>query len=524
MAEERDFRIARQATALLRSGDEPIIIAVDIGTGSVRALLVDRELNVLGQHSIGLNLEEPVQGWSQQDPKNVSDATQAVVANLIQGSSEIKNRIAGICFSSAVSSLLPVDHHGQPLYPALIWADTRASGQADQLIASYGTELYRRTGCPLHASYWLPKLLWIKENQPEIFSQAASWLTIKDYVLAQLTGDLLIDISNAAATGILNPTQRWWDELALDLANIRAQQLPSIAETTEILHSLQPSVARTLGLPVGLPLVVGAGDGVLSSLGAGAVQPGQATTMIGSSGACRTVAYGPGGIDPLGRTWSYPLAGGIWISGGAENSGGLVVQWLIDNVYQAEKVAEPLSVLFSEAAGVAPGGEGLIFLPYLLGERAPIWNADARGVFLGLSAHHHRPHLARAVLEGTVYALYSIFEALNEKFGPIKEVRASGGYVRSPEWLQIQADFFGKRLSVPKNYEGSAMGAAMLGHFALGHISSLEEAAGRIKSDFEVEPNPEASAIYNEIIPIYKNAYSSLTSVFTSLRSLRKSQ
>ncbi len=273
-------------------------------------------------------------------------------------------------------------------------------------------------------------------------------------------------------------------------------------------------------------VVLGAGDGVLSTLGTGVVRPGQSTTMIGSSGAARVVAFGPGGRDKLCRTWSYPLADDLWILGGAENSGGLVVEWVMGMIYRdlagaTSAGADAYVALMADAAKARPGSDGLLFLPYLFGERAPIWNEDARGAFIGLSARHTRANLARATLEGTIYALYTVLEALDEQAGPIEEVRVSGGYVRSPLWLQIQADLFGKRLLVPANFEGSALGAAILGQYALGQIDSLAAGAARVGTSGVVEPDPDAVQAYRAVVPLYKQAYAGLTELFTALRGIR---
>ena len=272
-------------------------------------------------------------------------------------------------------------------------------------------------------------------------------------------------------------------------------------------------------------MILGAGDGVLSNLGAGAIQPGQAVTMIGSSGACRTAVLHPGGGDPLCRTWSYPLVDGIWIWGGAENSGGLVLEWFLENFYQPDPHAASatdnlLEQVMVEAAAAPPGADGLVFLPYLFGERAPLWDESARGAFIGLSAKHQRRHLGRAVLEGTIFALFTVFTTLEDQVGPLNEVRASGGYVRSPAWLQLQADLFNREILVPDNYEGAAMGAAMLGHYALGGFPDLLSAARRIRQGFQ--PRPQAVGPYRRLSAIYEQAYTALRPVFTALRTLRE--
>ncbi len=504
----------------------PLILAIDLGTSSVRALLVDLQLNIVTQCAAGLKLDEPRDGWVQQEAEPVVQAAFAAIRGALDRRPDASGQVSGLCFSNAVSSLLPLDGQLKPLGPALTWADSRAFAEAAAVKEEHGGELYRRTGCPLHATYWLPKLLWTRRHAPELFSSAHLWVTLKDYVVLRLTGSLAIDASNAAATGLMNLERGVWDDLPLSLAGISPDQLPPIMPTTAILPRFTDAAAQELGLRPDLPLVLGAGDGVLSTLGTGVVRPGQSTTMIGSSGAARVVATGPGGRDRLCRTWSYPLADGLWVLGGAENSGGLVVEWVMSMIYRdivgaASASAEAYAALMADAAQAGPGADGLLFLPYLFGERAPIWNEDARGAFIGLSARHTRAHLARAALEGTIYALYTVLEALEEQAGPIREVRVSGGYVRSPLWLQIQADLFGQRLLLPANFEGSALGAAILGQYALGQIDSLAAGAARVGTSGEIEPDPTAARAYREVVPLYKQAYANLTDLFSALRRIR---
>ena len=504
-----------------RSPPRNAILAVDLGTGSARSLLVDPHLDILASFSIPLSLEESFSGSAEQDPNAVFSAAVEVMRRAADFANQEGILVLGICFSSAVSSLLALDSGNNPIGLAMIWADSRAHRQVAAL-AHQAQELYARTGCPLHTSYWLPKLAWIHEHQPDKVSRAQRWLTIKDYVVWKLTNKFLTDFSNAAATGLLNFKTLDWDPLAIQLARVGLDKLPQVHPTTFNLPLL-PEVASRLGLPMQTPLILGAGDGALSSLGSGAVAPGQTTTMIGSSGACRTVASQPVLSDPLARTWSYPLLQDLWVIGGAENSGGLVVEWF-QSMFQNNIGGEPYSETMKLAAQIPPGCNGLIFLPYILGERAPIWDAQARGAFIGLDSQHTRAHLARAVLEGTIYALFSIFQVLNENAVPSTEIRASGGYVRSDLWLQIQADMFGQSISVMENHEGSALGAAILGFYALGKLADLQDCARQLKIGRVISPSPEHAATYRKIIPLYALAYQQLKVIFPQLAALRENK
>ena len=261
-----------------------------------------------------------------------------------------------------------------------------------------------------------------------------------------------------------------------------------------------------------MPVILGATDGVLSSLGAGAFEQGQVTSMIGTSGACRMAASQPDLSDPHQRLWSYPLTDKIWIRGGAMTNGGLVTQWFADNFFKEE--SDPLASMLKEAAKVEPGAGGVIFLPYLYGERSPIYDEHARGVFFGLHGSHTRAHMARAALEGVIFALATIFELLRDSVDQVKEVRATGGYVRSPLSLQIQADIFNFPVSVPENYEGSSIGAAALALLALGKFKDLSPVRDAIKIDRVIEPNQSNHRIYADQLLRFKEIYTRVAPLF----------
>ena len=338
------------------------------------------------------------------------------------------------------------------------------------------------------------------------------YCTLKDLLVLRLTGQFVTDASNAAATGLRNAVSGAWDDLALREAGIEPQQLPRILDTTAVLPLIKNKYLAKSGLDEKMPVILGATDGVLSSLGAGAFEQGQVTSMIGTSGACRMAASQPDVNDPYQRLWSYPLTDKIWIRGGAMTNGGLVTQWFAENFFKEE--SEPLASMLNEAAKVEPGARGVIFLPYLYGERSPIYDEHARGVFFGLHGSHTRAHMARAALEGVIFALATIFEILRDSVDQVKEVRATGGYVRSPLSLQIQADIFNFPVSVPENYEGSSIGAAALALLALGRYDDLSPVRDAIKIDHVVEPNQSNQKIYADQLMRFKEIYTRIAPLF----------
>ncbi len=492
------------------------VISLDMGTSSVRACLIDDSLKILYQRSISVNLNSGLDGCAEQSAEEVIDASLSCLADV--SSWAAKNSISpmGLSLSNAVGSLVILDEQNNIIGPALTWADTRSANEAEVLKKDLGKELYTLTACPMNASYWLPKLLWLKKiGKPS--SPKVHFCTLKDLLILRLTGQYVTDASNAAATGLRNAVSGTWDELALREADLIIQQLPRILDTTTVLPLVKNEYLAKTGMDDSMVVILGATDGVLSSLGVGAFEHGQVTSMIGTSGACRMASRQPDLSDPKQRLWSYPLTTEIWIRGGAMTNGGLVTQWFAENFFHGE--TDPLASMLNEAAMVEPGAGGVIFLPYLYGERSPIYNENARGVFFGLHGSHNRAHLARAALEGVILALATIFELLRDSGDRVKEVRATGGYVRSPLLLQIQADIFDFPVFVPENYEGSSIGAAALAFLSLGRFTDLTPVRDAIRIDRVVEPNRRNQKLYADQLMQFKEIYTRISPLFSWKRN-----
>ncbi len=495
--------------------DEGFVISVDLGTSSVRACLVDRSLNILFQTQQQVSLDTDPSGKAVQDAESIIKTGLKCIGQVLDWAEAHSISPDALCFSNAVASLVCLDKEYHALQPALTYIDLRSQKEADRLLVDYGSQFFSNTATPIHASYWLSKFLWLKAG--ERLSECTYFCTIKDLFIFFLTGRFETDISNAVATGMCDVRTGGWDARLLEIAGIAQDQLPKIKPTTSVLD-FDPIIElpEFTRFPR-IKIVLGAIDGVLSSLGAGAFKPGQVTTMIGSSGACRIAAKSAlTKGDPL-MTWSYPLDEGIWIRGGAMNNGGLVTQWLVEN-FSSQRTVENAAYkdLFTAAVSVVPGAEGLIFLPYLFGERAPIYDERARGVYFGLTSSHHRGHFARAGLEGILFAMYSIFEIIKSD-GEDVEVRATGGYLRSELMLQMQADIFGVPIRIPENFEGSSIGAAALGLKALGLIKSYDEITSLIPISKTYLPDPENHRIYQEIFIHFRELYTHLKPMFAIL-------
>ncbi|MDU4959176.1 MAG: gluconokinase [Sporomusaceae bacterium] len=508
--------------------DAAVMIGVDIGTSGCRAVAFSSDGVAAGcGYAAEYPLYTPRTDWAEQDPELIWQATAGLIRSVAGQVRSGGGRLLGICFSSVWHSFVPVDAAGAALAPMLIWGDSRSQRYSEQLRREQdAAAIYARTGCPVHPMYYLPRLLWFRRERPELFARTAKFISIKEYVLYRLTGEYIVDRSIASGSGMYNLYLRDWDPALLALAGISASQLSAVASTTQTVPLL-PAAAVRLGLDAATPLVLGAGDGALANIGSGAVRPGQITASIGTSGAVRTIVDAPR-TDPRGRTWCYNLTDAHWVIGGAINNGGIAFRWARDKFAASEQqVAAKLEIdayeLLSRYAEQKPAGsDGLIMLPFFSGERAPYWNADARGVLFGLNLNHGKRHLIRATMEGIVYRMFSIFTALQEVAGPADEVRVSGSFVRSGLWLQIMADMFGTAIAVPEEAEGTAFGAAILGLYALGIIDSFDRIAAGIHIRKQYLPDAGNQRRYRQLYEIYERIYWKLQPEFAEIARLQR--
>jgi len=500
------------------AGADAVLIGVDVGTTSTKAVAFTTDGRVVSTGGAGYPLLEPHPGHAVQDPDQIVDAVLESVREVVDGLNGAE--VAGLSFSVAMHSLLGLSPgHDRPVTPLVTWADTRATEQAQRLrSAPGGLALHQRTGTPLHPMSPLPKLLWFREQEPKLFEHVGHWVGIKEYVMLRLCGALVVDHSVASATGLLNLAKRAWDDEALQHAGIEPEQLAELVPTTAVLPELTEEAAARTGLPVATPVVVGASDGPLANLGLGAVEPGVAACSIGTSGALRVMVDQPA-VDPLGRVFCYALTENRWVVGGAINNGGVVLEWAGDAL-APDLGPQPQEELLELAASVPAGAGGLLMLPYLLSERAPQWSALPQGAYVGLSRAHRRGHLVRAALEGVCLQLGLVLQSMRAAGLDIHEMRATGGFARSPLWKQMLADTLGMPISFPEGHEGSSFGAALLGMQALGLVPSIDVAADLVKVHSTVRPNAAAAATYSALQPVFGELYHALVPTFTSLRRL----
>lgn len=493
------------------------ILALDLGTTSCRALVFDLDGHVLGQDNRTYPLHTPQPGYAEQDPAELLAAADAVVPAALGRSGIDRSQVLGVSLCTYLHAVVGIGPGGEYLTPAITWADGRSAPQVDAMRQNPAwPDLYARTGCPPHPMYPLYKLMWLGQTQPDIMSRAALFVSVKELLIHHWTGQWLVDYGIASGTALFNLERLDWDDEALSLAGVRRDQLPTPVPTTHTVP-LPQATAERLSLLPGTPVVAGAGDGVLSSLGSGAIERGVLAAMVGTSGALRACVDRPV-ADPQARVWCYYLDRNRWILGGSLNNGGIVLRWLRDRLYPG---LEDYGQVTAKAAGVPAGSGGLVFLPYLAGERSPGFNARARGVWFGLGLEHDRPHLVRSALEAVTYRLYSVLEPLEELAGPAGEIRATGGFARSPLWLQIVADVFGRQVAVPAQTEGSALGAFVLGAVALGVADDLTWVRRFIQIDRRLEPDPDNHQTYLQLFGLYQQLYRHLQDDFRALAAFR---
>ncbi|WP_339278591.1 gluconokinase [Paenibacillus sp. FSL W8-1187] len=507
-----------------------LVAAIDLGTTSAKAVLMNASggrLSVEAAADCGYPLLAAEPGWAEQDPDQIREAAEQALRQALQALAGRPLQVLALSFSSAMHSLIALDGQGRALTPCITWADQRAAEQARRLREDEALQgLRSRIGVPVHAMLPLCKLVWMREQRPQLHREAACFVGIREYVMRGWTGrPCRVDPSIAGGTGLYDLQGRRWDAEALELAGIGADRLPELAPAAWIdRQGLSEEAAERLGLPAGTPLVLGGADGVLANLGAGAVQDGIASVTVGTSGAVRAAVSRPA-ADAEGRLFCYELGEGRWIAGGPVNSGGVVFRWVRDKLFpgiaeEAErKGMDPYSYLVELAMQTPPGADGLLCLPHLAGERAPHWNEDARGVFVGLSLEHDRRHLIRAALEGILYGLRSVLEALRETAGPLREIRASGGLLRSAPLRQMLADMTGLPVLLMDTAEASSVGA---GRIALEALGRGGEAAPEVPITDRREPDPDAGLTYDRLYGIYRPVFGRLAGTFRELADIQR--
>ncbi|OQP62942.1 gluconokinase [Niastella populi] len=498
-----------------------VIIGVDIGTSGTKAIAVTFDGRVVANTYVSYNPLPGKPGYHELDPEVLYQAVVTSIERTAQQLPPLGKMLNAVSFSTAMHSLIAVDANGDPLTNVITWADGRSVEYAEALKGSpAGHAIYLHTGTPLHPMSPLCKIMWLRDHWPEVFAAAHKFIGIKEFIFYRFFGRYLIDHSIAAATGLFDIHTKTWYEPALAAAGITSERLSTPVPTYYTIPKLNKPYPERLTMVADALFVIGASDGCLANLGSHATKPGDLSVTIGTSGAVRMLTTAPA-ADTQERIFNYILTDKLYVSGGAINNGVVLLKWYTENFLQKTfSGATDLNWFLKEAARAPAGADGLIFLPYILGERAPVWDADARGVFIGVHAGHTQAHFMRAVIEGINYALYQVAKSVEETVGSIQHVYASGGFINAPLWLQWLTDLFGREIKVISSDDASAVGAAMLGLQAID-MTPIDESAPVFHNKQQFNPDMALHAAYQRYYGVYAGLYHKLKADFQTLKEIR---
>jgi xylulokinase len=493
------------------------VLGIDVGTGGTRALILD----VRG-HVIASATEEheafasPQIGWAEQQPEDWWRACGIAVQKALAAANLNGSQIACVGFSGQMHGAVMLDDADRVVRPALIWCDVRTEKQCRDLTRKIGAERLIQLTCnPALPNFTLTKFLWVRENEPENWQRVRSVMLPKDYVRFRLTGSRAIDVADASGTLLLDVANRRWSREVLEAAGMDISLLPALYESPDVCGEISVIGAAATGLKAGTPVVAGAGDQAAGATGMGIVTPGAVSATIGTSGVVFAATDRPA-LDARGRLHTFCHAvPGRWHVMGVTQAAGLSLRWFRDRLGAGEEDGrDPYERLTAEAARVPAGCDGLLWAPYLMGERTPHLDPNARGALVGLTASHTRQHMIRAILEGVAFSLRDSFTLFEEMKVPVRSVRLGGGGARSALWRQIQADIYGHEVEIVEAEEGAAYGAAILAGVGARIWNSVDEAcSATVRVAHRVPPQPETVQRMNASYAAYRRIYPAIRSI-----------
>ena len=500
------------------------ILAHDVGTSGNKATLYALDGTLKGSLVCEYPTYYPYTGWVEQEADDWWRAVCSSTRQLLEETDVPASAVTCVCFSAQMMGCLILDRSNVPLRRMITWADTRSSLQEKYMLERIGMEdVYRINGHRLSASYSAAKLLWIRDNEPDLYSKVGKMINAKEYIIYKLTGEIVTDYSDAGGTNLLDINKKEWSDELVSTFDIPLEILPDVYPSTHIAGKINTEAARLCGLLAGTPVVIGGGDGVCATVGAGIVRARRAQNVIGSSSWFSTASPVPM-LDPLMRTFDWiHMDDRFYSPCGAMQAAGFSYAWFRNNLCREELDAAATADISAYklidrlVEKTQPGSGGLIFLPYLLGERTPLWDHDARGAFIGLDISTSKGDMARAVLEGVGFNLKTIFDIFNDA-SPVDDIVMIGAGVKSDIWLQILSNIWQRPLLVPKYLEeATSMGAAICGGVGVGVYSDFSVAEELNKPVRRIEPDKEHADLYSELYSIFTDAYTQLKPVYQSL-------
>ena len=497
-------------------------VGVDVGTTATKAVLYDEAGKVVTSFKEGYPLYRDASGMAEQDPEEIVTAVETVIK---QAGEAANGQVLAVSFSSANQSVLLLDKDHRPLTRIITWADTRARAVADDLKNSAkGKDLYSRTGTPIHPMSPLTKLLWLRKEQPDLLEKTAYVADIKSYLFYRFFNVFRVDISIASCSGMFNMNAKAWDEEALQLTGVSEDQLPEIvnAYTKEV--GLTKVAQKAMGLDSATPFVYGAFDGALSNLGVGAIKEDTVAITIGTSAAVRVVSDHPV-VDPKQRLFCYAVDDRYWVVGGPLNNGGVVFQWAVNHLVDTDAVknegGDPYALANQIIESVPAGAHGLLFHPFLGGERAPLWDANARGSFFGLTQLHTRADMLRAVMEGITMNIATVYKAVCDLVGTPKSVTATGGFANSKVWRQMLSDVLDCPVAIPDAFESGCLGAVTMAMVALGKADDFSVVLDLIGKEEVYQPDEKAVAVYQKYLPVFQQFEGLVSPLYSTIANLQ---
>ncbi|MBC1384241.1 gluconokinase [Listeria innocua] len=492
------------------------IMGVDIGTSSTKAVLFNERGEVICREATHYELVTDETGKAEESPTEIFEAVITSIRGVMKDID--KTELRGISFSSAMHSLIMVGADGELLTECITWADGRSSEALENIKRdNYLFQLYEATGTPIHPMSPFAKICWLKEDEPQLFRRAEKFVDIKSYILNRLFDVWVMDESLASGTGLYNMLEHDWEFEAMEIVKLTPDYLPKVVPETYQLHGVKKEYADLMGIPENLPFIVGGSDGALANIGIQATGRNDVTITVGTSGAVRKLTN-EFQVDSRGRTFCYGAGDGYFIAGGAVNNGGKVVEWGLQQFgSESEIMNRDFTSFIAHIDEVAPGASGLLFQPYLLGERAPFWTNDIRGSFVGLTINHSKAHFVRAILEGIAFNLAEVYEAVS---APDDIIYVTGGISGHEAWCRLLADILDREVRVPHTIEGSSLGAAIIGMRSLGILKTLNlEQTLPIKAVYHPSENTKK---YAELRPIFKQVTTQLMASYSMLNSWQK--